>query len=435
MYTLRSMTIKFAEFIGLNRLVQTQGEHGDNTGSLGTQELRILRIYMALGLVGVLIYSTSFVLNGHISGFRIFGISMLLAGAALMLGGLLGFLFGIPRTLQNEQIAIPYVESSSSDAPPANGASINHRVNTNLEQISDWLTKILVGVGLTQLNEIPSVLNRYAVRMHMALGVGAGASTGGKAFILGLSIYFAICGFLFGYLWTRLYLAPAFSRADHQFASKNVEDTLQNVQSSLNTLAGAASNSAIDRQAMTLVLQQLDEGTPNASPTELGKAIEGASNLVRIQIYRQARDFRKKYLQDDREKMTLAIPIFEALAKSGEGDFFDAHAQLGYALKDQPNPDWQNAAKELSIAIRIRDEMERNGWNIYEFNRAICKIEQDNSFAEEKESDEDTKQTILSDLKVAAGQKRVKDYITDEPTIQAWMKLNHVSEDDLHKQA
>ncbi len=32
---------------------------------------------------------------------------------------------------------------------------VNYRSNTNLEQISDWLTKILVGVGLTQQTFFP----------------------------------------------------------------------------------------------------------------------------------------------------------------------------------------------------------------------------------------------------------------------------------------
>jgi hypothetical protein len=47
-------------------------------------------------------------------------------------------------------------ESSLSAAAPSSVQSALYRPNTNLEQISDWLTKILVGVGLTQLAQVRS---------------------------------------------------------------------------------------------------------------------------------------------------------------------------------------------------------------------------------------------------------------------------------------
>jgi predicted secreted protein len=59
----------------------------------------------------------------------------------LLIGGLLGFLFGIPRTLQQE--ASQATEQNRKDRPQ----ETNYAVNTNLDQISDWLTKILVGVS------------------------------------------------------------------------------------------------------------------------------------------------------------------------------------------------------------------------------------------------------------------------------------------------
>src|SRR6266508_6277591 len=69
----------------------------------------------------------------------ILAVAALVAGGAFVAGGLLGFLFGIPRSLAGPE--------GSVDGAAAGGA---YRPNTNLEQISDWLTKILVGVGLVQ---------------------------------------------------------------------------------------------------------------------------------------------------------------------------------------------------------------------------------------------------------------------------------------------
>jgi len=65
-------------------------------------------------------------------------LAALVAGGAFGVGGLVGFLFGIPRSLAGIK---------TEDDKSQSGA---YRANTNLEEISDWLTKILVGVGLVQ---------------------------------------------------------------------------------------------------------------------------------------------------------------------------------------------------------------------------------------------------------------------------------------------
>lgn len=92
------------------------------------------------------------------------------------------------------------------------------RSNTNLEDISDWLTKILVGVGLTQLGTIGGGLAKLGNALEPALG---GAPNSG-AFGVALVITFALTGFLGAYLWTRLTLPIAFQRAETE-----VEDELR----------------------------------------------------------------------------------------------------------------------------------------------------------------------------------------------------------------
>jgi|ERR1041385_2758498 hypothetical protein len=128
-------------------------------------------------------------------------ISLLIAGGSLATGLLIGFLFGIPRTLQREQKA----DSAGVDA--VGGA---YGVNTNLEQISDWLTKIIVGVGLVQLTVIPGRLRSLAE--YLATGFGAPAVP--SAIVITIICYFGIFGFLLGYLWTRIYLMGEFSRVE-----------------------------------------------------------------------------------------------------------------------------------------------------------------------------------------------------------------------------
>jgi len=82
-------------------------------------------------------------------------------------------------------------------------------VNTNLEQISDWLTKILVGVGLTQLTNIPAAL----VRLATFVAGGESSSEPDRSFALFVVLYFFFGGFVAGYLETRVYLTGAFLRS------------------------------------------------------------------------------------------------------------------------------------------------------------------------------------------------------------------------------
>ncbi|GAA0907263.1 hypothetical protein [Virgisporangium aurantiacum] len=124
--------------------------------------------------------------------------AFMLAAASAVAGGLLGFLFGVPRA----------AAGPGSDGAPS---SRRYRANTNLEQISDWLTKILVGVGLVQFDQLIFFGGRLLRGVAPALG---GTSTS-VPFGGALLCYFTILGFLGGWLLTQLYLGRALSSADH----------------------------------------------------------------------------------------------------------------------------------------------------------------------------------------------------------------------------
>ena len=121
-------------------------------------------------------------------------VSVLCSSACMALGWAIGFLFGVPR-----------VASTTASA----------RINTNLEQISDWLTKILVGVGLTQLRQLPAVLRGLAAYISKDYG-----KSGNDVFSLSMVLFFSTLGFLTGYLITRLALQQAF---DEEAAEKNTQ--------------------------------------------------------------------------------------------------------------------------------------------------------------------------------------------------------------------
>jgi hypothetical protein len=68
------------------------------------------------------------------------------------MSAIIGNLLGIPGTLTDEATG-PTGGNQTLAATRA-----RYRVNTIPEQISDWLTKILVGVGLTQPADLPEGL-------------------------------------------------------------------------------------------------------------------------------------------------------------------------------------------------------------------------------------------------------------------------------------
>jgi len=60
--------------------------------------------------------------------------------------------------------------------------------NTNLEQISDWLTKIIVGVGLTQFPQIIRGFQSLGIRWGSAFGPGAA----GELIAISITVHYLI---------------------------------------------------------------------------------------------------------------------------------------------------------------------------------------------------------------------------------------------------
>jgi hypothetical protein len=90
--------------------------------------------------------------------------------------------------------------------------------------------------------------------------------------------------------------------------------------------------------------------------------------------------------------MARSILIFRGLIASDIDNQYHAnYGQLGFALKDLRNPDWAAAEEALTLAIRNRGDAHDGKHLSYEFNRALCRIEQDESFRKENPSNEEIK--------------------------------------------
>jgi CheY-like chemotaxis protein len=172
--------------------------------------LKALGIAIGFGVLVVLVFAAQALSWREF--LSVVAVGLLVCSASLLIGTLVGFLFGIPRSLEklkppNEDKRVGTDEKTSTE-PPVETA--RYRPNTNLEDISDWLTKILVGVGLTQLGSIRAALRSIGQLIAPALG-GFPSS---EVFALGGLLYFSTCGFFIGFLWARLTLPRLYLEAD-----------------------------------------------------------------------------------------------------------------------------------------------------------------------------------------------------------------------------
>lgn len=145
--------------------------------------------------------------------FKGLGIMLLISGGAYMSGLLLGALFAIPRVGDNQI-----------------GEKSNIIQNDNLVQISDWITKIIVGVGLTQLYKIP----HFLVKLGDYLSDSFGAPPTGSSAAIGALLYFSIVGFITSYFWTRTYFTQILKDTTDGLAEK-LENELKENQEKLAT--------------------------------------------------------------------------------------------------------------------------------------------------------------------------------------------------------
>src|SRR5215216_3504552 len=162
---------------------------------------RVTALAIGLGVLAMASYSLQ--ADDWPSGLSTFAVALTFAAAAAAVGCLVGFLFGIPRTLTDN----PPRDPAGRVLPPSRDddgdSPTEYRPNTNLEQISDWLTKILVGVGLVQIGTVFPRLQRLGDFIAPSMTGPASAS---RVFAAVLLVYFAIAGALLSYLWTVLLL-------------------------------------------------------------------------------------------------------------------------------------------------------------------------------------------------------------------------------------
>lgn len=242
--------------------------NGNGEGENGTPEAKgqpgTLAVFLALAgpaAVGVSVYAAA---EGSWS---IFSLSALIAACAFALGALLGFLFGIPQYF-----------AGSGDAHA--GSQATYQPNTNLTQVSDWLTKIIIGVGLVEFGQLADTLGRLGDSLEPSFG----GDSAGKAFGIALVVGFFVIGFLVGYLYTRLRLQWAFASADRGAFERAVKKVVK----------GVAEEKIEQKEEADLQALKLLGPTAERLPEEqLGAVIGEASPAAVEQVRRQAEEAKQ----------------------------------------------------------------------------------------------------------------------------------------------
>lgn len=125
---------------------------------------------------------------------QVFTVATMIAFAATAAGVMLGFIFAIPKTV-------------TSDVGGTTGFGESFRRNTNLEQVSDWLVKVLIGAGVASIASARGAVTPLLSHVDEHLGAG------GVLLFPCIIIVSSVAGFLHAYLLTGLQLPRELTHA------------------------------------------------------------------------------------------------------------------------------------------------------------------------------------------------------------------------------
>lgn len=236
-----------------------------NSNLLLTLDIDLHRI----NLVVIFVLSCTVValfVTGHIHG--TVAAWILWGLACLGSGSVVGFLFGIPRAAPQDKTRFTSSSTGATDnIYPEEHSPYRMRPNTNLEEVSDWLTKIIVGLGLVHLQDFENMLYRTAKNAASAMSSNTDPPVTSLATAMIVSL--VIEGFFIGYLYTRLFLQGAFARSDFR-----MNETVRRIEKVIATVPSGVPVEPATESLPSQAQMQAAAEIERISADEPGVAIE-----------------------------------------------------------------------------------------------------------------------------------------------------------------
>jgi hypothetical protein len=333
-----------------------------------------------ISLIGVVFYSL-----------KAAAVVTIIGLASAMVGALLGFLFGVPRRISDapNQPAPPPAGATGSGsagaattaaaAPPsaaAVAAARGWQSSTNLTQISDWLTKIIVGVGLVESHSIYAGMLSASETISTRMFAGA---VGSSLVIPAVIIGSAIIGFLYAYLLTQLFLAELMVATDSEIGNFRQLTQEPDMQETIGVLATMSAASSPIAPPISESMRQLAADTGDAvamanlgpktvgieQPTEAqlaaanalnGVTLESLSNPHDILAWARSRAIQNKYEAAAQAYRKLVTPgaAPELLAEAARVLMAAKSTDEARGLVARAAADWGHVAPEVGARI-LRD--------------------------------------------------------------------------------
>lgn len=195
----------------------------------------VFAIFLVLALIFLGLYGWS------VSSPSLFLAELLVGTASICVGCLFGFLFGLPRT------------SISPGKDSSGGNPVSYTPSTNLEQISDWLTKILIGVGLVEIRQLGDLLRSV---VEIVVGSLKEPPAGTEIITYTVIITFILLGFIVSFLWTRIDYGLLQAMADkgvHRELKEEIQEARQEIKDvaiDLSRRVKAATQLALEKEPL-----------------------------------------------------------------------------------------------------------------------------------------------------------------------------------------
>jgi hypothetical protein len=214
--------------------------------------------YLLLGVVILLAFClvVAGLSAAQLGGFKVALLGIGWALAFFFPAFVIGMLFGVPKRRSDPRSVAQ--QEPGGGRPDAINAALE--LNPNLEQISDWATKMITGVTLVSAKSIPSYCHRAGVYVGYSLAKTADMNAASVGSLI--AILFSGVGFLSGYVFTSTYF------------TRILDMTVRTLNSAESIVAELTPNEKQDIQKMALERPKILKAVGLSSREKLGSPAE-----------------------------------------------------------------------------------------------------------------------------------------------------------------